>query len=139
MAKFVIEKVLLGEKGKNITEYWSISNIIFDGDETEVVLPDTHEGERITLLGFKQAFTPAHEHWHDWQHPGQGSEGVNDSYGFDSTYIRFPKSCKRLVLSQYIDTVCYHIRDGIAGLYVDVVPENKTFCSKKGRLDYKRG
>ncbi len=106
MAKFKIIKLKLGTEKKGYIYPLSISNVTADEGEEIILLPSHHDGEEITLFGYEQAYTPAHEHWHDWHHPAQGSEWIEESYDKTFANICLPSSIKKLIIPKNIVDFC---------------------------------
>ena len=138
MARFKIEKLKSGYADATVLEYLTITAIEFEEGDDVIVLPNRFEGELITHLGFVQDFEPAHEEWCDWHHPGKGVDYVSDRYTLKSVTVEFPKGVKKVVLSQGIKSIAYHMRDALDTVYVEVVEGNCHYGAENGKLFWKR-
>ena len=138
MAQFKIERLKWGNDETGFDYCISISKIVFEKDETEIVLPSHYEGEPITHVGYVQDYTPAHEHWHDWHHPSQGSEWVPEKYSYSGATIFVPKSLKKLIVPATVTNFCDYAFENIDKVMIEVDPENTVYCSGKGQIKNKR-
>ena len=103
--KCTIEKIKMGEEGSEYKYYNSITAIEFDENDEIAYLPPSFEGEPIRWVGYKQAYEPAYERWHDWHHPSQGCEYIKPHYGYKSTRVNVPPHVKKIVLPATVQGV----------------------------------
>ena len=102
MAKFDIKKIKIGNDKKGFSYILSISDVVADDNEEIIALPETFEGETITHIGYKQEHEEGGERFHDWHHPAQGMEYVEERYYASLSYFHLPKSVKKLVIPNTI-------------------------------------
>lgn len=128
MAKFVIKKMRFGD-AENPSYYISLTDIIFDGDEETVYLPETWEGERVTYFGYEEKYEAAHEAWADWHHPSKGSDLIGAKYGLNSVSIKIPEHVKTIVFPKTTSMVSEFAFNYFKGVTVEVDPEHPYYCS----------
>lgn len=107
MAKFKIEKIKIGNDKKGFSFILSIADIIAEENEEIISLPDTFEGETITHVGYTQGHEEGGERFHDWHHPAQGSEYVEERYYNSISSFYLPKSVKKIVVPNSVKEVCF--------------------------------
>ncbi len=130
MAKFIIKKIKEGNDKRGFTYVLSIANVIADEGEEIIYLPSTFEGEEITHLGYMQGHEEGGERFHDWHHPAQGSEYVEEKYYATVAHFDLPKSVKKLVVSHTIKEVCAYSYTFCKHVEL-VIPEDHPYLQAK--------
>ncbi len=121
MAKFLVKQLKIGNEKKGFEFVNCISTITAEEGEEIIHIPDEIDGVKITHVGYMQDYTPAHEHWHDWHHPSQGSEWVEEKYSLIGSYISFPPSVKKVIFSLGIKDVCDYAFEGRKNFSLETV------------------
>ena len=137
MAKFIVDKVKVGIEGNQYNTFICISSIIAEENEEVIILPSHYENEEITHLGFAQDVVPAHEHFHDYQHPSQGSEWRNTEYKFDYIYFKLPSFVKKIIIPETITQMHNLCFDKCVGLDVEFAENNPKYYCKDKNIYYK--
>ncbi len=124
MIKFDISIVRFGRVGDE-NEYLSVTGIAVDEGETEIIFPESFEGKPITHIGYGEKFCEAEERFHDWHHPGQGTEYVPAHYEREYVTFRIPQSVTRIFIPKTVKDVCYCAFKGVdVKRVVEIDPEN---------------
>ena len=116
----------------------SLTAIEVTEDEDTVIIPEAYEGEPVSFIGYSQDFTPAHLHWHDWHHPGQGGDWEPDRYGYNYLALSIPPSVKRVVIPSTVRSICGSAFKGCPGVTIEVDPDNPWYTVRDNKLEYKK-
>lgn len=134
MAKFTVERIKYGYKGRQIEEHLSITAIQFEEGDEVVELPSSFEGEAITMFAIGQRIIEGHEEWCDWHHPGKGSDWVPDEYEYRYLDIDFPPYVKKLIIPSSVTNIAYTLGPCLEGLTVEVASDNIWYVAIDGVL-----
>lgn len=130
MSTFKIKTIKIGFESSGFDYFTSICDITADKKEDVIVLPSEFDGNIITHLGYEQDFLEAHEHFHDWHHPSQGSEWVEKEYKFKYKYFELPKSVKKIIIPSSITNIANFCFAKCKGIDIEVALDNPTYYCK---------
>ena len=99
MAKFTIQLLKKGFKGKEIKTIVAITDIYFEDTDKEVIIPKEYEGMSITHMLYHQEKMEAYAKFHDWHHPSQGYDEIipEEYYIKANSYFYIPSTVKKIV------------------------------------------
>ena len=138
MTKFKVEKIKIGNNKDGFSYAVSISEVTNCENDEVILLPSEYNGETITHFGYKQGYTPFEERFHDYHHPSQGMEIIEEKYYKGISYIKLSKNVKKVVIPDTICDVCFFAFSEVENINeidfpLDNHPHLKTaiICGKK--------
>jgi len=134
MAKFTVKKVKEGNDKKGFKYYDCIAHVEAEEGDSVILIPEEIDGVTITHVGYRQEYTPAHEHWHDWHHPAQGSEWVEEKYSLGFSTILLPDFVKKIIIPKTVVDFCNYAFDEPEDLIVETVEDHPTLCVKNNKV-----
>ena len=137
MAKFIFEKIKIGNLNEEYSYINSISDIVFDDGEKIVVLPEKINGEVVTHFNYTQIFEEGYERWHDWHHPAQGTEYIPPKYDKTSSNIVIPKYVEKIVIPKTITDIATSGLKIHDNFLFEIDSENPRYEVKNDALYYK--